>query len=77
MDCRFVNIKNEKTYEIVGFVTVKVGDIWRTAISYIPESSGQIFVRFPEDFFLKFVPKSQWDSANSAQQAKLKGNKNE
>lgn len=69
----FVNNVNEKVYILHQFVSVKSNKgIWATAISYRPHDSNQIFVRYPSDFFAKFIPKAQWDSATEQQRKKLK-----
>jgi hypothetical protein len=69
----FINIKNEQTYDIVGFARRKApGGDWKTEIAYSPDGSPQIYVRTVEDFFRNFIPHNCWSTATDEQKAKMK-----
>ena len=69
----FINIKNEKTYDIVGFARRKApGGDWVTEIAYSPDGSPQIYIRTVEDFFTHFIPYNCWHTATDEQKAKMK-----
>ena len=71
----FVNIKNEKTYSIVGFVRRKnpITKQWETEIAYSPDGSPQLYARTVVEFFSKFVPHNCWATATEEQKDAMRG----
>lgn len=56
----FVHIRTGNRYRMEGICKIKIGDEWRTAISYINPKEKKVYVREIADFNSKFVSLEEW-----------------
>lgn len=56
----YVYVKTGNKYRMEGMCKVKIGDEWRTAISYSSLADETVYVREIADFNNKFKPLKEW-----------------